>query len=726
MANFSINFTVAPPVGGGGGTVSILTQRTAKQVAPDAVYFDVDMSAATFDASPAATSADYDPQFHDLDYYWTFGDAGNFQVPLNMPAAWKSKNFAYGKKPAHCFTAPGDYTVTLLVVEPATGKTATAETVITVADPDVVYAGDLTVCVYPVGGSPGTTPTGATLLESDDFVTTNPTHAALVGWAPGGFGRRILFQRGGTYTIGLFLNGAGQNLMFGAYGTGDRPVLNPVTDNSVASGNKCFEIWNRNDATDFRLQSLNCVGNFDPDKGDVVLSKNHDLNTFSGNCIRSLSNLKFVIDDVRAAGFGNSTYIIQASVGEYSFMLFNSEINDFGGQYPTFFNPNTDAASRLCYAGVSMVQKLTSVSDTGNFRAPIRLNAIQSAHMRACDFFHKDHSQPCVKMMETPQKDGTDFHIHTSQFEGNLRVVQVGANIADVNGAAIRSYLINGIVENVIALGTMRTQDMFRLRAGGLTIRNNLIIQPATPPHMNQLSRFFVIQESQTGSGGTPTQPPSDAAYAGPIKIYNNTLVMLRTSAQNSSTTPPDIVSDTPVGVTPLTVVNDNNVLHMPNLDTPSVAFAPLDATPLGWQARNPGLLLPFESFSGTFSSDVANGATFDLTVPDGTIYSAIYSSSRGSAAVTATGATTVTIQNNSGSTWASGSSYTFQLHFTAAGMPADDTSFATPANTIAPYAPLSGSAALGGATTGQIAYRDFYAEVRPATKDKGAFQVSA
>ncbi len=40
-------------------------------------------------------------------------------------------------------------------------------------------------------------------------------------------------------------------------------------------------------------------------------------------------------------------------------------------------------------------------------------------------------------------------------------------------------------------------------------------------------------------------------------------------------------------------------------------------------------------------------------------------------------------------------------------------------------YAPLTGSAALGDATVGLVAYDDFYGNVRPATKDRGAIQVS-
>lgn len=716
------------------GPIAIFTQRTVLQCAPDAVYFDVDLSGATFDAAPAATADDYDPQFHDLDYYWTFGDPGTFNVPLNLREEWKNRNFAYGKKPGHCFTAPGDYTVTLLVVEPATGKTATAETVITVADPDVVYAGDLTVCVYPAGGSPGTTPSGALLLESDSFRSTDAGHAALVGWVANGVGRRILFQRGGTYTVGVAMSTATRdNLMFGAYGSGARPVLNPVTDKSVGGGNNCFYYQTKDNQTDLRFQSLDCVGSFDAAKGDMLLSGNHDVNTVSGNCIRCLTNLRYVIHDMRAAGFGNSTFIIQPKLTtEYSFMMFDSLATDFGGEFATFFSQNTHPRSRFSYAGVSIVQKPDAVSDEKNFRASIRVQHIQSAHFRGCDFFHRDHSQPCIKIMETPQKDGADFHIHTSQFEGNLEPIAVNRNIASVSGAAIRSYLINGIVENVIALGTMRTTQMMTIRAGGITVRNNLFICPAVPNFINQFQQFCLVTESDTGTGATPSQPPSPAAYGGPIKIYNNTCVMLRDTVQNTNFGNffmPQVVSQlTPAGVTPMTVIEENNVLHVPNVDEPSTAFAPLDTTPLGWQARNPGLRIPYDAYTGTFAEAVPSGGTFTVTVPDSSVYSAVRKLtviSDRAATIVATTPTSVTIRNDSAQQFAAGWGYTLWLHFTPAAMPPDDAAFATPADTIASYAPLDGSAAIGAALSGLVAHRDLPGQQRPMYASVGAWEMS-
>ncbi len=53
------------------------------------------------------------------------------------------------------------------------------------------------------------------------------------------------------------------------------------------------------------------------------------------------------------------------------------------------------------------------------------------------------------------------------------------------------------------------------------------------------------------------------------------------------------------------------------------------------------------------------------------------------------------------------------------------DTDYATPSSQIWTGAPLTGSDALGDATTGLVAFDDFYGNERPATKDRGAIQVS-
>jgi len=52
-------------------------------------------------------------------------------------------------------------------------------------------------------------------------------------------------------------------------------------------------------------------------------------------------------------------------------------------------------------------------------------------------------------------------------------------------------------------------------------------------------------------------------------------------------------------------------------------------------------------------------------------------------------------------------------------------TAYATPSSSVWNPAPSVGSVALGDATAGIIAYDDFYGNIRPATKDRGAIQIS-
>lgn len=63
---------------------------------------------------------------------------------------------------------------------------------------------------------------------------------------------------------------------------------------------------------------------------------------------------------------------------------------------------------------------------------------------------------------------------------------------------------------------------------------------------------------------------------------------------------------------------------------------------------------------------------------------------------------------------------------YKASAASAFDTTYATPTNAAHEAKPQTGSAALGDATSGLVAYRDIIGNVRPANADRGAWQVSA
>ena len=140
--------------GGGGGTISIAVERTLAQIAPDSIRFTVDLSKSTFDtAGPSGTATYYDPRLHDLIYLWDLGDPGTWDAPVNVLASWKNRNVAKGPSVRHIYRDPDDYIASVLVVEPSTGKTATASVNVTVDDPQDYYGDTNTIYVNNIGDS---------------------------------------------------------------------------------------------------------------------------------------------------------------------------------------------------------------------------------------------------------------------------------------------------------------------------------------------------------------------------------------------------------------------------------------------------------------------------------------------------------------------------------------------------------------------------------------------
>ena len=129
-------------------------------------------------------------------YEWNFGD-GN--APFNTLVGWNA---------AHTFNNPGTYTITLKVIN-QTGLQGTATTQIIVAPPN-----RSSIYVSPTGSdaNSGTSPSSPiqSFAKAATMLANN---------------RQILFQRGGTYstTSDMYINH--QNLIIGAYGSGNLPVI---------------------------------------------------------------------------------------------------------------------------------------------------------------------------------------------------------------------------------------------------------------------------------------------------------------------------------------------------------------------------------------------------------------------------------------------------------------------------------------------------------------------
>jgi hypothetical protein len=198
-------------------------------VAPLGVFFDT--------AGTTATSTDQ--AFLDLAYCWDFDDpdSGSF------PTTGLPRNQAKGGVASHVFERPGTYSVTVSARD-RMGRVSSRAIDITVQDPNEVYAGAATVCFSSSGDFEGC-PEGAAQQTISDFGEVE-AHVET--------GRRLLLRRGDTFSGngGITLNVPGPGIV-GAYGEGDRPLIQLSTVAIVVSGQR----FNFND---WRVADLNFEG----------------------------------------------------------------------------------------------------------------------------------------------------------------------------------------------------------------------------------------------------------------------------------------------------------------------------------------------------------------------------------------------------------------------------------------------------------------------------------
>ena len=180
---FAVTAGQPPPAQAGEPVHASFSVSRTIGAAPLAVYFD--------SGETSHTDSSVDP-FRDLTYRWTFGDRANGSGGTSTGSRWKisgaDKNVSLGPQAAHVYDSPGQYTVSLTVKD-RDGNHHAVQQMITVEDPNVVFAGDATACFSTSGNFAGCPP-GATHQTTDDF-------DAALGFATSG--SRLLFRRGESW-----------------------------------------------------------------------------------------------------------------------------------------------------------------------------------------------------------------------------------------------------------------------------------------------------------------------------------------------------------------------------------------------------------------------------------------------------------------------------------------------------------------------------------------------
>lgn len=608
-----------------------ITRRSQFHIAPEGLFFEVTVSG--FDASGPGAGEVYDDRFHGLYYFWDFDDAYTFTAPKNLPTAHKNANIAYGPMASHTYRASGGYVVSVLVVEPSSGKQATATLNIAIGDPAALFGGTRTVFVSP-SSDWSDAPAGAALATSfNAAISTVQGDDTLP--------KRIMLNRGEIYSF----SGAslGQNpgrewplchIVAGA-GAGANPTV-------ACTGT--FLWWdtqttgNGNDK-DFVLQNIDFIGPWD----STTETGDNGVNLFSAfdNPPQLL-----LVDGCFFSGFSNTFFNSRTSANsDKNSKILNDCVITNWRKYAMFESVSRETAVTGCRMQMH-VDARSGGPQTGDYNEQgcWRMPAPSKVIIHSSDFFSRAGwfenvstyrtIQPCVRF-NTNTLQGAKMNMQANAFEGGFPVVQLSSKSQDPG------FAVNALIEKNYILGSHMSRHCIQNEFGGVTIRNNIIAMVDTPKIGSQFGPTSFIDMNRYGTDATN--------QGSPISIYNNTFVNLMASANYFSGAGNAIpLVNNGGGFSALT--EENNVNHQPNLTSPVITYAPLDSAIL-WAPRDKG--------------------------------------------------------------------YISELH------PILLSQYATPANSVATFAPLTGSAALGAALNEPAAYDDFYGNQRPQYPSPGALEMA-
>lgn len=630
----------------GGVTVSAasavinIVNRSALRIAPEALFFEVDVSGFLAQAPGGGTI--YDPQYHNLHFKWTFDDPYLFAAPENMVPEHLDANVAYGKIASHTFRAAGTYTVTCEVTEPDSDRAATAVLDVVVDPLGSTFGNAATLFVDP-DGSFDNAPTGART-----YTDLRTALEAAVGAGPAN-PRRVMLNRGKTFPVsGQIWPLACPSLhVVAGPGTNPDPVIAWTPD---AVGQSFLLLQNVDDRTD-------------------------------GNPAKSIvfQNVEVVADaDPATATYTTATYLF--NFGAYPpshFLMDGCTVRNFTlGVFERGYNNGGNVQGALCqktfndctisnwiaswcfelsqtytvHTGCKIANTPDAVADidgtANSVIAPYRGERNEHVIFDACDFFSSTGwsgtpsgtykaIQPAVRF-NTGANPGAKLNMQRCAAEAGFECL----TLKQSNGE--NSVAINALVDKCTFLGNFMLWWFIDISYGGATFRNNLFIRPNTPQPAGN-DPYFVTRLEFLGSDAQ--------AFNAPVRFYNNTLVnLLETGNYTYSAGPLPWFNDAGLFAT---ATATHNLEYQPGIPTPVTGDMPLDLTPI-WTPRYDGYL-----------------------------------------------GSTVSPKN---------------------------LAVATPPASVATYAPLAGSAALGAAgddtSAHDLAFDDFYGDPRPQYRSRGAFEM--
>lgn len=677
-------------------TVQIRVERCPLTCAPEGINFEV-IDWQGFQTTGPAPGKTLDPRKHDLVYFWDFGDPDTvYQHPVNLPAAFMNRNVGYGWRVSHTYRQPGTPTVSVLVVEPATGIHAVATVHFDgsdqppVADPATVFGGRDTIWLDNTGDTTGM-PLGAsavtTLEAAENLIRarTSPT--------------RLVLRSGQVFekTAGGMLPAWPTVWFCASDPAGPRPVINHTGSDTA---------WEmaKGDIDGTRVLKFSHIemrGQNDPTTEKKLSKWGVFINAMSSGGVMYEAGPRFLqVDDCRFGKFGLSLYPSAARPIEavvHDTTLFDHY--DFG-----IFGSFTS----LSVNGVHFQQDPEALSGgpKGNMRnehvGGMRVERADRTVIDACDFFcHGGWDSRDVTLQNhalrfnSNSTPNTFLNMRRCVLEGGFASIQLGnAN----EGVATQAQ--NYVVGECVIVGSWSSSASVMVDCGGVTIENCLMITPDFPgsPDAQPYMGAVHCRNIAASSAGTDER----------VVARHNTIMVLSGADDytGGNHVDPAVLSQ-PQRLAGATQYG--NILHVPRGKTPATPFAPMTRTQFG-TARENGYRVSWTRISHKLTAPVPNGGSFTLPYPPGKsaadfgsfpsqIVGGPLNGLSGSKWTVSYGDSEITITNLSGSTLTTGTAMLIYLDHREGGIiPPRDTGKRNPPDAMSIWRPAPGSPAIAAA----------------------------
>lgn len=684
------------PATGHAGTITVTVLADPLNTAPHLRRFSV-RGWTGFD-TPGPTRV-RDERLHEIDYLWErSGSPGNYTLPTRIPVALRNKKVAYGADVAWVFE-PGEHTVSCLVIERSSGKTAYWEQTFTVATRAATFPTSQTLYVSNTSDF-SAAPSGAVTYTS----LATAFNAAKNTSTP----RCIMLRDGETHTIpispNLDLNANWWNFYMCRDGSGStRPTIQTTDGGTIFDRmDRMSRMQGQGTPLSFIMDGLRMVGPYDSATQTGITASTYAIQCLQDNNVSTDGAPEYsLIHNCFFSGFEMPVIATAAKPTMKQFCFSECEAES-SADYKLAYGQLGDEVYLL---GCRLVEKA---------------NAIWGGPRNAR---HNNHGVIRLETVKTWIADATDFcsiggwiqnttNVYTAQ--ANVRLWTEAQLVTGAERASFRRCVIengfetillqdkdgqngpknlNAIIAHNYFIGSHMTAQVITTQFGGTTVENNTIIIPNTP----NLNGAFVFGRvvAITGIGLTaPTQLDK-------IVVRHNTIISYKTTTSNV------LFTEQTVGTTQTDILVEHNLTHFPNGSPVSTPFAPLSIanaiTPHidGWRHQHERFTTSIGSIapSGFVDINYSTGSYGDGTQ---TSYLAEGSFLAAPSSVPFTltfNASSVRVTNPGPSTWSAG---TLDLRLKRAGsaLPPNQTAYATPATGIGPATPLTGSAAIGGAGT--------------------------